>query len=108
MSDEFKIIYRILKSLKDMMDLETANLDEISFERYKITETKYNKIIEMLYENEYIQGITIKEYIDGAKIIDLGKIEITLKGLEYLEENSLMQKAKNVLLNATNMVGNIK
>lgn len=51
----------------------------------------------MLKENGYIKGVVVTETLDSQlPDVELGNVEITLKGLEYLEENSLMQKAKNL------------
>lgn len=98
MSEEFKIIYKVLKILKDSMDVEEFNSDLISFERLGISEAKWSRLMKMLFDNGYIQGLRIEHFIAESypHIDDLDKTEITLKGLEYLEENSLMKKASNI------------
>lgn len=46
----------------------------------------------MMVDVGYIKGVKIKEYQDGEiVVVDCG-IRITLKGLEYLQENSIMQR----------------
>lgn len=90
--DNFKIIYKILSTLEKSMDLEQCNIENISPERLKISEERWSKYIEMLYDAGYIKGVEIKRYIDGGIMIDIDNIRITLKGLEYLSENSIMQK----------------
>lgn len=64
----------------------------------EISDVKWCKIIKILYENGYIDGISISQFIGESKlyISDIENIEIMLKGLEYLEENSLMKKASEL------------
>lgn len=90
--DNFKIIYKILSTLEKSMDLEQCNLDSIAPEKLKISDERWNKYIEMLLDAGYVKGVKIEKYITGEKSIDAEDIQITLKGLEYLSENSIMQR----------------
>ena len=96
MSEQFKIIYKILKLLRDSMNVEEFDADTISPKVLRITDSMWNKIITMLVDNEYVTGIQVIKRLSGENIIYFLKPEITLKGLEYLEENSLMKKASNI------------
>ena len=40
----------------------------------------------------YIKGIRVYKDITGETVVDNDDIRITLKGLEYLTENSIMQR----------------
>lgn len=91
-NDNFKVIYKILSNLEKALDYENYNTNEI-FKTLDISKERYNKLLIMLYENEYIKGIYMKSLGD-ERIIDF---EITLKGLEYLKENTLMKKIRNEL-----------
>ena len=44
----------------------------------------------------YITGLSIKRSTDGEICCSVSNPRITLKGLEYLQENSIMQKAANL------------
>jgi hypothetical protein len=58
-----------------------------------ITEERWGALITMLVENEYIAGVEVTEYIAYEHpTIVLDNPKITLKGLEYLHENSVMKK----------------
>lgn len=46
----------------------------------------------MMHDVGYIKVVEITEFINGEKEIDCEDIQITLKGLEYLQENSIMRK----------------
>lgn len=94
--DNFRIIYKILHILERAMDLDEFNADEISPENLRISENRWFSIMEMLSENDYISGISINRPRDGAVLVNQGNIRITLKGLEYLSDNSMMKKAAAV------------
>lgn len=51
--------------------------------------------MKLLAENEYVSGLCIRQCVDSTEPVILGieHMRITLRGLEYLEENSLMKKA---------------
>ena len=66
--EEFTPIYRILQILKKAMDVEEFEKELISSEAIKVNYPK----------------------------VELTRPEITLKGLEYLEENSMMKKVSKV------------
>lgn len=90
--DNFKIIYRILNALEKAMDCPEFDPVLISAKHLGISDERWESIIEMLCDDKYIKGVSIKEYIDGSKDINVNSIKITLKGLEYLRENSIMRK----------------
>lgn len=94
--DNFKVIYRILRYLEKAMDYDEADMDFISCERFRITEQRWSAIMEMLVKDGYVDGISVKRSVDGEMVISVSYPRITLKGLEYLKENSLMQKAADL------------
>ena len=94
--DNFSVIYKILKKLEKAMDLDEFSIDDVSAEVLKISESRWAAIIEMLCENRYIAGVTVQRSADGEIQISESSLRITLKGLEYLSENSFMKKAANV------------
>lgn len=90
--DNFAAVYKILHALETCMDLEKANIDMFSAQKLGVSQQRWNKYIEMMYDVGYIKGVEITEYISGEKEIYCEDIQITLKGLEYLQENSIMQR----------------
>lgn len=98
MANNFKIIYKILSSLEKAMEYEEFDEARISPQALGISRPLWEKLIMMLSDSGYITGVVIKQYVDEGypTVTDCSKIRITLKGLEYLEENSLMQRAKNL------------
>ena len=94
--DNFNIIYKILKNLEIAMDYDEFDIESISAETLGISENRWNAIIEMMINENYIKGVAIINNI-GGRGVKIGRdIRITLAGLEYLENNSMMAKAKNI------------
>lgn len=102
--DNFKIIYKILFTLEWSMDLEKFNPDSISPEALKISDERWNKYMEMLLDAGYIKGVKIQKYVAGGTSVDIDDIRITLKGLEYLSENSIMQRLYKAAKGITELV----
>jgi len=93
--DNFKAVYKILSTLEKAMDYSEFDMDRISAETLGVSQERWRRYIEMMVDVGYIKGVVIKEYADGEiRIIDNG-IRITLKGLEYLQENGIMQRMYN-------------
>ena len=95
MSEDFRTIYKILLILQKSMDYEILDIRRLSADNLGITEPKRKALLGMLLKNGYVEGFQVIQYIGDTtpSIEGLEGIRITLKGLEYLEENSLMQKA---------------
>ena len=91
--DNFVIIYRILKILEKSMDFDELDIDSISAKHLRITQNRWLAIFKMLLDNGYVEGMQVYCSADGGISISLDSPRITLKGLEYLEENSMMKKA---------------
>ena len=95
MSEDFRTIYKILSILQKSMDYEVVDIRRLSADNLDVTEPKRKALLGMLLKNGYVEGFQVIQYIGDQtpNIEGLEGIRITLKGLEYLEENSLMQKA---------------
>ena len=90
--DNFQIIYKILSALEKAMDKPQFDISQISAETLKISEERWARYIEMLADTGFVKGVRIyKNICDETQIEDEG-IRITLKGLEYLTENSMMKR----------------
>lgn len=94
--DNFKVIYKILRLLEKSMDLEELDLGTISPQVLRLTEARWNSIMEMLAEEGYIKGLKVARTANGAVAVSVCSTRITLKGLEYLQDNSLMKKAADI------------
>lgn len=57
-----------------------------------------------MINEEYIKGIRVDSTKDGVIFGDLQEAIITPKGIEYLFENSLIEKAKKTLKDVKDMI----
>lgn len=94
--DNFKVIYRILRYLERAMDLDEPDMQRISTETLGLSEQRWAAIIEMLVAEKYIDGMAVSRSIDGGIVMSVSNPRITLRGLEYLHDNSIMQKMAKV------------
>lgn len=99
--DYFVIVYKILVYLyKCLKNGETADIVNIlTAETYGVPESYFEYIIIELLDSGYIKGVsTINVLGKSTPCIKFTKdIMIKPKGIEYLQENSMVAKAKNFL-----------
>jgi hypothetical protein len=96
--DYFVIAYKILRTLKAAMKVNEFDAEQISAETLDIEIAYWRQIISILYESGYIKGIAVFPILGQTEPgVKVGNVRITEKGLEYIEENSLMRKAANAL-----------
>ena len=94
--DNFRVIFKILSILESSLDDESVDIDRLSAKTLNISENRLNSLLKMLSDSGYIEGVSVRRYNDGGVVIIVNNIKITLAGLEYLSENSLMKKAYNM------------
>lgn len=102
--DNFRIIYKILSYLEKAMDYDEPDLDMISPETLRITQNRWVAIMKQLAKEGYVEGFSFKESADGAVAMSVCRPVITLKGLEYLHDNSLLKKAENLAKGVTQFI----
>jgi hypothetical protein len=95
--DHFKTVYRILSFLKKSE--QNDEFDDKSFtpEYFGLTDRQWALTLTRLIDDGHIKGVSVRTGADGYMMISLSAPMITTKGLEYLEENSLMRKAVNLI-----------
>lgn len=104
--DNFKIIYRILRYLEASLDCEITDTDPITHERLKISYERWEQLLIMLQDEGYIKGLKYTKTLsdDKAHLVEPVKPVITLKGLEYLSDNTMMKKAEGFLRGVKDVV----
>ena len=95
--DNFKAVYMILAALEKAMDYPEFDLAVISPEALQISKERWGRYIEMMADVGYIKGVRISRDVLGNTNVSCADIRITLKGLEYLQENGVMRKMFNTL-----------
>ena len=91
--NNFTIIYKILRKLETAMGLDEFSLDSFDLVSLQCSQLQFVRILEMLKDRGYIDGVSIKRSVDGDMSISDTGIRITLSGLEYLHTNDLILKA---------------
>lgn len=95
MSEVNKQIYKILRTLRVSMRADEFDEKTIAPERLGTDKNTRDAILVQLLHAGYIEGPQETQGISDTRstLTDLKYTKITLAGLEYLEENSWMQKA---------------
>lgn len=102
--DHFIVIYKILSALEANMDtgqpIDTKLFNE---DALGISKERFAAYLEMLNDSGYIKGVELGNYM-RTPIIRYTNAKITLKGLEYLAENTLMQRAYKAINKITDLI----
>ena len=102
-NDYHVVVYQILAYLYNCLkDGKEVNLHSI--ENFKddnnINEKYWQYILKHLHESGLIEGVTPVIFIGGRGLKCTADFAITPLGIDYLAENSNMQKAKQAVLKA--------
>ena len=94
----FNVAYKILLYLKYCYENGIdADADILSPENIGISEKQFVLTLQMLLEDGYIKGVSLKPTLQGPTIIcNIQNTYATSSGLQYLVENSMMTKAYKV------------
>jgi hypothetical protein len=96
MDNHFKTVYRILTFLKKSEQYDEFDGESFTPEYFGLTARQWALTLERMTDDGHIKGVCIRRGVDGYASVSLLQPRITSKGLEYLEENSLMRKAANL------------
>lgn len=92
MNSTYGIIWKILNILDLALDLKEVPLEQLTAKRFKISENRFNNYLVMLNDAGYIEGVKVIDNLTDDFEIDISEIKITLEGIEFLIENSTMNK----------------
>ena len=95
--DNIKVIYKILKALEEAMDYEDFDARRISAAQLGVKEVRLLAILKMMKDRGLIEGISFDEDMAGHLYSSMGRLRITLAGLEYMSENSAMNQVAKTL-----------
>ena len=77
------------------MGLPEFDIMQVGPDSLKVSQERWCRYLEMMADVGYIKRVTFRQNVIGETIVDAKNIRITLKGLEYLQENSIMRKFYN-------------
>lgn len=89
--DTLQIAYKILYALEHK-DAPQYMGQVISPEKIGAEPEKWLEVVQSLLEEGYISGVKISMDILGNQMVDVKNARITLKGAEYLRDNSAMRR----------------
>ena len=99
-NDMHVLIYKILKYLYECLK-KGIHVDLAEFIRdcnlENVSEQYWQSVIEELDQHGYIKGVIIKSTKTQKIVLLKDNFGITLEGVEYLQENSMMSKVKDFL-----------
>lgn len=109
--DTLKIAYKILYGLEHKGKTDYMGA-VISPAKLGVPEDKWLEVIQSLLAEGYVYGVKIQKDILGNQMVDIKTARITIKGAEYLHENSTMRKfakiATDVIEIAADAAGIVK
>lgn len=109
--DYFVLVYKILNHLYESLKKGIGiNWDELQpgTRKFPIGEEYWNYIWENLLDEGLITGAVKVPILGRGSTVKIAQdLRITPKGIEYLQENSMMKKAENGLLTAAELVSNV-
>lgn len=91
--DNFKTVYRILNFLKKSEQHDEFDDENFTAEHFGLAGRQWALTLERMTDDGHVKGVEVRRSVDGYVVVHLAQPRITSKGLEYLEENSLMRKA---------------
>lgn len=77
------------------MGLPEFDIMQVGPDSLKVSQERWCRYLEIMADVGYIKRVTFRQNVIGETIVDAKNIRITLKGLEYLQENSIMRKLYN-------------
>lgn len=99
-NDMHVLIYKILNYLYECLK-NGIHVDLTEFIRdcnlQNVSEQYWQSVIEELDKHGYIKGVIIKSTKTQKIVLFKDSFGITLEGVEYLQENSMMSKVKDFL-----------
>lgn len=101
--DTLQIAYRILYELEHKEKADYMGW-RISPAALNVDEDKWLEVLQTLLDEEYITGVKIGKDILGNQYADVKRAKITMKGAEYLSENSTMKKFAKIATNVITIV----
>ena len=99
--------YKILKNLESDKDVEYMGT-LISPERLNVSDEEWLMVMKNLLEEGYVRGVDINKNVLGQTKVNIEEARITLKGAQYLHENSAMQKFMRIATNVITIGSSIK
>ena len=95
--EDIRAIYKIPKALDRGLDDDELDQSAIGPEALGVSENRRDALLAMLADEGHVGGVTVRHYPDRPQpVVIIESPRVTLRGLEYLQENSLMRRAADI------------
>lgn len=101
------VIFRILKYLYETSDEAMPSMEPIMPEALKISFDLWVNAIAILYENGYVKNVIVKYCKTGYVVLNEDEMKITLKGIEYYKNHTLLKRASDTMQDVKNIIPKI-
>ena len=96
-NDFFTVAYKVLSYLKFCYENgQTPDPNVLNADTFNVSKVQFGNTLEMLSDHGYISGIQFHSTKMGKTYSSLLNLKITIEGLQYLAENSMMKKAYRI------------
>ena len=94
-----RTMYRILKTLLKYAGRQDFTNELISAKKLGVSYEEWSYVMILLQKSGYVDGVVYTQSLTQRfpEIVDIDRVEITLSGIEYVEENSTMKKVGEFL-----------
>lgn len=100
-NDMYVVMYKIIAYLYDCMK-KGVEPDDLkwSSDALGIPRSYWLAVVEELVDHGYIDGVTIHRFFGGDASVTALNAHVTMEGIAFAQENSMMGKAKAFLRDA--------
>ena len=92
------VTFQILKAIDVSYENKNFDFNEtLNLEKLEINEHRLELFLENLVNDDFLMGIKVSRSIGGNCSLSIGLPRLTLRGMDYLENNSTMKKAYSTL-----------
>lgn len=100
-NDMYVVMYKIIAYLYDCMKRGVAPEDaRWSAEALGIPEGYWSAIVEELVTHGFVSGVKVAHTLSGTSLVTTFNPRVTMEGVAFAQENSMMGKAKSFLKDA--------
>lgn len=83
--EDIKVIYEILKKLQELQDNDLVRYADFSYEIFKISENRFNRLIGTLLDTNLVAGFIPIPVMGKSRVgYKLSDPRLTLNGINYL------------------------
>lgn len=104
-NDMYVVMYKIIAYLYDCMKRGAEpSEDGFSASAMGIPEPYWTQIMSELVEHRFVEGVKVERFLGGKSMVSCFQPRVTMEGVAFAQENSMMAKAKAFLQDAKSAV----